>query len=148
MKELNGESWVQLSPVQALLDLIRVFPSLVEDAEAYTCSVANAASRGVLFGPAAGSVFRSYSAVSSGKSIALVLQFDGLSVAKNALGAAAASTKKFYVLCMRVANVPYLLRKKTFLLPIAVISRATVDKVGIHSVLGTFTKYFERLAEG
>lgn len=148
VKELNGETWVQLSPIQALLDLLRVFPSLVADAEAYTRSVANAASRGVLFGPAAGSVFRSYPAVSAGKSLALVLQFDALSVAKNALSAAASSTKKFYVLCMRVANAPYLLRKKAFLLPIAIIPKSTVDKVGIHSVLGTFTKYFERLSEG
>ena len=148
MQSHNDYRWLELSPVSSLLDLRKTFPSLMKDAAVYTTAVAAAASRGILHGPPSGTVFASLPSVASGKALALVLMIDGLSVAKNALGAAASCSKKFYVLCMRIANVPYLLRKKAFLLPIAVVPKSTVDNVGLGPVFQSLRPSFEQLAAG
>lgn len=137
--------WVQISPVEALKRLWRAFPTMMEDASSYTAAVRSAAAAGVYYGPPAGTVFSALPEVADGKSLAVVLQFDALSVAKNGLGAAAASTKKFYVLCMRVVNVPYLLRKKT---PLMVIPKKTVDTIGLSAIFGSWQSHFVALAEG
>ena len=86
-----------LAPGEALARLHVVFPNLMQDAARYTAAVKAAAEKGILCGPAAGTVFGALPEVANGRSLALVLQFDGLSVAKNALGAAASSSKKFYI---------------------------------------------------
>lgn len=121
---------------------------MLQDAAVYTSAVRAATQSGVLCGPASGSVFTSLPEVADGSSLALVLLFDALSVAKNALGAAATCSKKFYILCMRVVNVPYLLRKKTFLLPVCVVPKKTVDHVGFRPMFEHLRESLEHLSSG
>ena len=67
----------------------------------------------------------------------------------NALGAAAACSRKFYILCMRILQtyMPYLNCKKAFLLPIAVVTKQlTVDAVGLNPVLEHLRPPFEQLS--
>jgi hypothetical protein len=143
-----GQQWARIPLPLLLLYLAEYIPNLMTAALEHTAASARARAAGVLISPASGSLFAQLPALNSGRALALLLLYDTISTARNALGRAAASTRKYAVVAVRVTNVPALQRLQRFILPVAIISHSTLARIGIDAVVRSLQPDFERAANG
>jgi hypothetical protein len=120
---------------------------LVAQAAKFAADCEAAAQAGVLSAPPTGSVYRALQPAPG--AVGLLLQFDAVNSATNALSRAAVRTRKFQVLGLRVCNVPALLRHQDFVFTVAIVPPRAYEEVGcIDGVLKTMWTEFEILSDG
>jgi hypothetical protein len=120
---------------------------MMESARAHSLAATRAAAAGVFVGPASGTNFTARPQFEDGR-LALLVFFDFVSTARNALGRAAASQRKYAVIAFRVANVPQLQRSKHYIFPLAIASNNTVAAVGIDRIISSLQGDLEMASKG
>lgn len=148
--EGSGDAtWVHISLLEMLQVLTAVYGSLGELARTFDDEfVRPAADCGVMVAPSSGSNYRSNPVFDDRSVLALQLYFDGVSTASNALGRAAIVTRKFYVISVRICNVPTMMKNSACIFPIAVVPPSAWDHVGFDGIARALQAEFDQLYIG
>ena len=131
MVEGEGEhGWIRVPLTDLISMLDKIFGDLAQLALRYwENEVSPAVSAGVYVGPTSGTNYVTAPVFQDRSVLAMQLFFDAVVTTSNALGRAAAVTRKFYVWSVRFCNIPPLVRSAAAILPIAVVPPTAYDEL-------------------
>ena len=141
--------WIRFSVAAVLEMLDRRFGDLGDHARHYYASVTHPQlERRLLVGPTHGSNYLTTTEFNDHRRLAVMLFFDAVSTARNALGRAAQRTRKFYVFSFRIANLAFTARDSDCILPLAIVPPAAWEVYGFDGVVASLMETFASVHQG